>query len=167
MSANMTRLLKASPMRGTTLLEVLMVIALLAFFSTFIAFAGLDSYGRALAGDDIDRIESLLRNARAEAQGGVCRARQCSEGVWQGLILTPSAITPIETTGPGQRPFPSDGGPVSLSNSISFAPEILYFAPYSGRSDTPRTLTATTSTGAVWEFSITEVGLISSSLYLP
>lgn len=68
-----------SSFRAFSLVEVTMVIALLTGISIFITGVGTEHFSRAVARDDVTRIETLLRHARGSALARVCRSEPCLE----------------------------------------------------------------------------------------
>lgn len=151
--------LRSSAPSGFTLIEILIALGLFGFLAAVTAFASLESYGRALAGDDAARIERALRKARADSQAGICREPPCTSGRTHAAIITPAAIVMRE----GAEGVSVERGEIllPLSGRLSFEPVTVTYLSGSGNADSLQELTAST-TGGTWQVEATENGLIDA-----
>jgi prepilin-type N-terminal cleavage/methylation domain-containing protein len=73
--------------RGFTLLEVLIVVAILGIIGALGLTVGFESYGGTLFRSDEDTLRTALLHARAEAQSGVCAASGCTAPTAHGVRI--------------------------------------------------------------------------------
>ena len=78
--------------RGVTLIEILMVVAIMTLVGGTAAFIGLDSFRGFLFRSDRDVLVTLLQHVRAEAMGNICRGTNCTHGESQGIEIMPDAF---------------------------------------------------------------------------
>ncbi len=74
-------------MRGFTLIEILVVLALASLLAGIALCDGLDSYQQYLSGSDSDTLVALLQHARAEAMNGMCDGATCSTAMAHGVKI--------------------------------------------------------------------------------
>lgn len=74
-------------MKGFTLLEIMVALALVSLLGGFALSYGLDTYHRYIFGSDRDALLVLLRHARAEAMNGVCDGDSCTAPMAHGVAI--------------------------------------------------------------------------------
>lgn len=74
-------------MRAFTLIEMLIVLALMMTLASVSVIAGTESYQRALTSGDADRMVSLLYRARAMSLAGVCLLDSCGAESTHGIAV--------------------------------------------------------------------------------
>lgn len=147
-----------SAARGFTLFEMLMTIALLTFLVGLSALAGSDSYQRALAGSDVERIAGVLRQARSLAQANACRVPPCREPKEQGARITSGEVILFE--GP-EFSESSALESVPLSGTFVIEPKEILFQPRSGEAVQEERLHLTDRQGQSRTLTISRIGVIA------
>jgi len=74
---------------GFTLMEILVVMALLAAVGSFALFVSADSYRGETFRSDRAALIAALQHARAMAMHGVCAGDACTEGAPHGVAIEP------------------------------------------------------------------------------
>jgi prepilin-type N-terminal cleavage/methylation domain-containing protein len=130
--------------RGFTLIEVSIVLGLVSILAMMTSFSLLSDYTRATHRIEKEMVLTLLREARARAQGGVCQS-VCTKAPYHGVAFSSSSVILFEqaydtraTTTTSITEFPHKI-PVTFStttNPLNGRPyrSIFYFEPHSGRS---------------------------------
>lgn len=151
--------------RAFSLVEVTMVIALLTGISLFITGVGTESFSRAVARDDVTRIETLLRYARSSALARACRNERCFEAIPQhGVRIENTRVLTFE----GSR-FSSTtvhrAYPLSV-NSQGATTTFLFFSGIGDVSE-PGTLILHEQTGIGRYLTVNAAGMIERGLSVP
>ena len=79
-----------SLVQGFTLIEVMIVIALIIIIASIGFFFSLDSYRSYYFHSDRDILVSALQRARAEAVGNTCGGPSCTDGKPHGVAIRPA-----------------------------------------------------------------------------
>jgi prepilin-type N-terminal cleavage/methylation domain-containing protein len=82
--------------RGFTLVEMVVVIALVGMLGSLTAFADIHSYTRALAGSDVTTVLGALSEARGRAMHGVCFETACVAPASHGVLVDKDSIVIFE-----------------------------------------------------------------------
>ncbi|HEY4489169.1 MAG TPA: prepilin-type N-terminal cleavage/methylation domain-containing protein [Candidatus Paceibacterota bacterium] len=141
-----------------TLIEVLLVISLLAIISSLSVFAGNDSYQRALAANDIERIVSVLYRARSLAQGSVCSIQPCEEPKLQGVRIEQGEVWLFEGS---QYEEDTVVETFLLSDGLTVTPMTVFFLPHTGAATANKTIKIRDAFGRERSIVVSEAGVIS------
>ncbi|CAN5726775.1 hypothetical protein BH11PAT2_BH11PAT2_06580 [soil metagenome] len=150
--------------RGFTLIEMVVVLAVVGTIASFTALQDLGAYSRALAGTDVDSVVGALIKARSESMQGICATYGCEVAPAHGVMVSEHQVVVFE--GPsyeGRAQSADELFPLQGTDTISGTPEIVFKA-YSGDSVEPATLTLSNSTGARWQVTIDSSGAVQSSI---
>jgi prepilin-type N-terminal cleavage/methylation domain-containing protein len=82
--------------RGFTLVETLLVLALMSVLISVSLTEGLASFTRGLSQNDRQLAVSALREARAEAMDGTCTGNACAGPLAHGVFISQSGVTIFE-----------------------------------------------------------------------
>ena len=149
---------KHSLPKGFTLPETLMTIALLAILLSLSALAGNESYQRALAVNDVERIAGVLRHARSLAQAKACRVPPCSEAQAQGVYIFRGGIHMFEGD---EFKESSVFESITLSDALLIEPMEVIFLPRSGNALRGGSLRMTDALGRSRTITVSEIGVIA------
>lgn len=78
-------------MRGFTLIEITIVLALVGLIAALALPVSLGSYRRYIAASGRDDLLTLLRHARAQAMAGVCEGDACTGAAAHGVAIEDGA----------------------------------------------------------------------------
>ena len=113
----------SSPTQGFTLIEVIIVLAIISTVSTIAVFSGLESYRQYLYHNDRDLLVTLLLHARAQSMGNICVGPTCVDGVSHGVAVVPSGYILFQGSTFALRDPSSDGfferNPHSISSGVT------------------------------------------------
>ncbi len=116
---------------GFSLIEIMVVIALMAVLVNISFGYELSSYQRTQSAADRELLLAALRRARAEAQAGVC-SRMCATPPPQGLYITSKDITFFEGQSYATRASSTDDAIPFAAREVLALPVEVLFEPISG-----------------------------------
>jgi prepilin-type N-terminal cleavage/methylation domain-containing protein len=79
--------------RGISIIEVLLVIALIAIVASFAMTANFDSFQGHGFRDERDTLIGLLHTARSHAMNSICLGADCTEGKSHGVFIQTDSVT--------------------------------------------------------------------------
>ena len=82
--------------RGFSLIEVVLVLALVSLCAGYGMFFTMDSYRSHSFYTDRDALVSLLQHARAESMSNTCGNQNCTDGVPHGVAIEPDSYVLFE-----------------------------------------------------------------------
>lgn len=146
--------------RGFTLLEAVMVLAIVAAVGTFALGMSFDDYRGDSARTERATLVAVLERARSQAMSNTCRGTGCTEGQPHGVHFTPDAYVlyqgPHFTTGDEANEQIDH-----VTKSTTISGEDVLFAPLSATT-TPEVITITDSTGRTLTVTVGSEGQIIS-----
>jgi prepilin-type N-terminal cleavage/methylation domain-containing protein len=104
---------------GFTLLEIIVVIALLALLTAGVTSWGMSDYFEGLSRNDENTILTSLVQARAESIAGLCDGVTCQNASPHGVFFTPKSATIFEGPSYEERATSQDEI-LPLSGNIKF-----------------------------------------------
>jgi|GEM_PF-6237108 len=144
--------------RAFTLIELLLVISLMTIIGSLSALAGSDTYQRALAAGDVERIVGALYRARAMSQGNVCRIPPCAEPKSQGVHIEQELVSLFEGS-EYEEDRVTESYP--LSARVVVTPTNISFLPRKGAPIADSIVTIRDAFGRERLITVTEAGVIS------
>jgi len=146
--------------RGFTLMEVLIVMALLGIIFSLAAFINLDAYRGSSFRNERDTLVGVLEEARSQAMNGICVGGSCTDSKPYGVHITSTNYTIFQGATYATRDTTYDDvvaiGPLVSIASGSFTDVI--FAQLSGDATTlPAGATSTTITDGMGHTSVISV----------
>lgn len=148
------------PMRGFSVIEIVLVVALIAVLASVSVVGSVRSYEQAVGRTGLEKTESLLRSARTNAQTGVCFLQPCTQShhrVW----LENGFISIGSQDGSHTERYPLEG------TSTSVPTEWLFIAGTGNTASASSALLLSNGGGWQAQLSVNGFGMISSERVAP
>ena len=124
----------SSHTQGFTLVEMILVIALIGTLGSLTAFQDIGAYKRILARTDADRINGAFVKARSDAMQGVCASGSCDAPPWHGVMVSGHQAILFEGPSFLGRSLGADESFPLEDADISSGSQETIFAPITGES---------------------------------
>ncbi|MDB5245562.1 MAG: hypothetical protein JWN90_667 [Parcubacteria group bacterium] len=149
-------------MRGFTLTEMIVVIALMGTIASFTALQNINAYTRILAHTDASTVRGALVKARSEAMQSLCSSELCDAPPPHGVLVSEHQALIFEGSSyAGRVPNADEIVPLDGTNAITGMREIV-FAPISGEPLEATSLILANNSGAVWQITTESSGAVKS-----
>ncbi|MEJ0053382.1 MAG: prepilin-type N-terminal cleavage/methylation domain-containing protein [bacterium] len=146
--------------RGFTLVELLIVIALVATISAIGLIVGLESYQRTLQRNDEDTIRIALLHARSQALNGVCAAKVCTGPSAHGVYVGDSGFVIFEGGSYFSRHEGEDIILEGKSDALRSGLAEVVFSPLTGKVSLPGEVRLTDAAGKISITAINSEGAV-------
>ncbi len=150
--------------RGFTLVEMVVVIALVGIIGSLTAFSDLGAYKRVLASTDADTIASALVQARNDAMHGVCFDSSCDAPPTHGVYMAKNHLVIFEGPSYNDRLVAVDEELTLEGIENSSSDQEVVFAPVTGEPAQATALVFINSAGAAWRVDVAQNGLITENV---
>lgn len=152
------------PVSGFTILEVLMVIALMGSIALVTGLVSMSSYERTLARSDVVLITAVLRQARNLSMANSCLAINCTEAQDHGVRIEDTQIILFEGPSYASRTLGSEEIFSLGGTPITFSTDEIIFTAGSGDTPSLETITISNAYGSGWKIIVTLAGGILTAV---